>query len=152
MVEVVVRPVEPGDIEILAANMRQADIDEVGACGHSPIEALEYSVKASMHCWTATGDGELACMFGVTPISMLGGIGCPWMLGTELITQNAGAFIRHSRSYIQEMLQAYPHLFNFVDARNAKAIRWLKRAGFTLHDPVPHGPYGMLFHPFEMKA
>lgn len=152
MVEIVVRPVEPGDIEILAANMRQADIEELAACGHSPIEALEGSVKLSTHCWTGTADGEIGCIFGLTPISLMGGIGCPWMLGTELVTKNAGAFIKHSRSYIQEMLQAYPHLFNFVDARNAKAIRWLKRSGFTLHDPVPHGPYGMLFHPFEMKA
>lgn len=152
MVEVVVRPVQPGDIETLVERMRQADVDEVNACGYAPLEALHQSVNRSTQCWTATADGEMACMFGVTPISMICGIGCPWMLGTDLITKNAGAFIRHSRSYIVDMLQAYPHLFNFVDTRNVKAIRWLKRAGFTLHDPVPHGPYGMLFHPFEMKA
>lgn len=152
MVEVVVRPVAPGDIEELAHRMRQADIDEVAACGHAPIGALEMSVARSSHSYTATADGEVACMFGVVPLSLLVGIGSPWMLGTDLVPKYPGAFIKHSAPYIRGMLEAYPHLFNFVDARNAKAIRWLKRVGFTLHAPVPHGPYGMPFHPFEMKA
>jgi hypothetical protein len=49
------------------------------------------------------------------------------------------------------MLEVFPHLFNLVDARNKKSIRWLKRAGFLVHEPIVHGPHDMLFHPFEIK-
>lgn len=147
------RALEPGDLETLAANMRQADRDEIAAAGiPDPLAALQSSAACSTECLTALFDGEVACVFGVGPISILLGIGAPWMLGSDQITRHPGAFITHARPYILRMLQAYPHLFNFVDARNSKAIRWLKRVGFTLHDPVPHGPLGMPFHPFEMKA
>lgn len=152
MADVLIRPAAPGDIEDLAYRMRQADIDEVAACGHTPIGALQSSLARSTHAWTGEIDGQVAAMFGAVPLSLLTGIGSPWFLGSDLITQHPGAFIRHSGSYIRIMLEAYPHLFNLVDARNRKAVRWLKRAGFTLHAPVPHGPFGMQFHPFEMKA
>lgn len=152
MADVLIRPVEQGDIEELAAYMRQADIDEVAACGHTPIGALEMSVPRSSQAHTALIGDKMAAIFGVVPLSLLGGIGSPWMLGTDLVASNPGAFMKESASYIRNMLEAYPHLFNFVDARNAKAIRWLRRAGFTLHASVPHGPFGMPFHPFEMKA
>lgn len=152
-VDVNVRPVQDGDIEHLAARMRQADRDEIAACGRpDPVVALRRCVALSDLLWTATTNDEVACMFGVGPLSLLGGVGTPWMLGTDLITQHPGAFIRHSRPYIAVMLAAYPHLHNYVDARNTRAIRWLKRAGFTVASPVPYGPNKMPFHPFEMKA
>ncbi len=152
-VDVLIRAVEPGDIEHVAEYMRQADRDEIEATGvPDPVEALSRSVKDSVLSWTGCVDGEPACVFGVVPISMLCGIGSPWLLGTNLIPKNAGAFIRHSTPYIHGMLREFPHLFNFVDVRNRKAIAWLKRSGFVLHEAVPYGPFGLLFHPFEMRA
>ncbi len=153
MVEILVRPVEPGDVEHVAEHMRQADLDEIAAIGiDDPVEALTRSIANSTSCWTGCADGEPGCIFGVVPISMLCGIGSPWLLGTELIPKNAGAFIRHSRPYIHGMLREFPHLFNFVDVRNRKAIAWLKRSGFILHEQQPYGPFGLPFHPFEMRA
>ena len=152
-VEVLVRPVEQGDIEYIAANMRAADLDEIAAVGHpDPVEALTQSLRASTVSWTGCADGEPGCIFGVVPISMISGIGSPWLLGTEIIPQNAGAFIRHSRPYIHTMLREYPQLFNFVDVRNRKAIAWLKRSGFKLHPAAPYGPFNLPFHLFEMRA
>lgn len=144
---------EPGDVEHVAARMRQADLDEIAATGvPDPVEALTRSIKDSVLCWTGCADGEPGCIFGVAPVSMLCGIGSPWLLGTELIPKNAGAFIRHSTPYIHGMLREFPHLFNFVDVRNRKAIAWLKRSGFVLSEATPYGPFGLPFHPFEMRA
>lgn len=153
MVKILVRSVEPGDAEELAPRLRQADLDEIEAAGYpDPFKALRESAACSTHAWTVEVDDEVAVMFGVVPVSMVGGVGCPWMLGSDAVVRNAGAFIKRSLVYIPIMLEAYPHLFNVVDVRNTKAIRWLKRAGFTLLDPISHGPYNMQFHPFEMKV
>jgi hypothetical protein len=146
------RPVEPGDAELLAPRLREADIAEILAASNmTPLQALESGAKNSMLSWTATIDDEIICMLGVTPISLLNGIGCPWLLGSNLIDKHAGAFIKTSAAYIPRMLEVFPHLFNLVDARNKKAIRWLKRAGFLVHEPIEHGPHNMMFHPFEIK-
>lgn len=153
MVDIVVRPTQSGDAEELGQRMRKADLDEIAAMGIAdPVEALTLSDSLSTHSWTTTVDGEVAVMMGVTPVNMVTGVGCPWLLGSDYITKYAGAFMKRSLIYIPIMLEAYPHLFNYVDARNRNAVRWLKRAGFTLHEPVPHGPYSMSFHPFEMRA
>lgn len=152
-VEIVVRPVAEGDIEELAANIRPADLAECIASGYDdPLIALRHSCAWSTKSWTGTADGRVGCVMGVGPVSLLGGIGSPWLLGTAEIEKNAGAFIRRTMPYIQLMLKAYPHLVNHVDARNTRSVRWLKRVGFTMHAPVPYGPYQMPFHPFEMKA
>lgn len=147
------RAVEPGDAENLAHRLRLDDINEISAASNlTPLQALEHGASHSMLSWTATIDDEIICMLGVTPVSMLCGIGCPWLLGSDLIDKHAGAFIKTSATYIPRMLEVFPHLFNLVDARNKKSIRWLKRAGFLVHEPIVHGPHNMLFHPFEIKT
>lgn len=153
MAKILVRPVAPGDAEELAPRLRHADLEEIeAASGRDPLTVLRSSVSLSTHAWAVEINDELAVLMGVCPISMVGGTGIPWLLGSPAIERNAGAFIKHTLVYIPLMLEAYPHLFNLVDARNTKAIRWLKRAGFKLFDPVPHGPSDLPFHPFEMKA
>lgn len=153
MADVLIRPVEPGDVEHVAEHMRQADLDEIAALGiPDPVDALTRSIASSTSCWTGCINGEPVCIFGLVPISMLCGIGSPWMLGTNLILKNAGAFIRHSTPYIHGMLREFPQLFNFVDVRNRKAVAWLRRAGFKMHEQQPYGPFGLPFHPFEMRA
>lgn len=153
MAKVLVRPVQPGDAEELAPRLRQADLDEIAAAGHpDPLKALLDSSSISTHSWTVEINDEVAVMMGVCPISILNGMGCPWLLGSDAVARHAGAFIKQTLVYIPIMLEAYPHLFNVVDVRNTKAIRWLKRAGFTLREPIPHGPHNMQFHPFEMKV
>lgn len=153
MAKILVRPVAPGDAEDLAPRLRQADVDEVtAASGRPPLEVLQVSVSLSTHSWAVEINDELACLMGVTPVSILSGIGCPWLLGSDEVPRHAGAFIKQTLIYIPLMLDAYPHLFNLVDARNTKAIRWLKRAGFNVMPPVPYGKSDMPFHPFEMKA
>ena len=50
------------------------------------------------------------------------------------------------------MRALFPYLFNFVDARNMKSIRWLKHLGYAVGPPVPFGVAGLPFHPFSMGA
>lgn len=138
------------DIQALAAGMRAADRLEVSLCGHEPEEGVRRSIASSTHAWAARIGGELICILGVAPVSMLGGVGSPWLLGTDLVARWPAAFMRQARDGVQEMLRLYPHLINFVHVDNALAIAWLRRAGFRLHAPILYGPRRAPFHPFEI--
>jgi hypothetical protein len=134
-------------------HVRQADRDEVLASSGLPMDqVLGKCVSLSDMSWAGLVDDEVACLFGVRGLSMLSIDGVPWLIGTGLIEAHAKPFLRRSRKVVQVMLDRYPHLANHVDVRNTKAKQWLAWLGFTLHEPVPHGPYQMPFHPFDMKA
>lgn len=144
----------PEDIDELAANLRDQDVAECHAGGHYDLRAvIADGVRRSTHCWAATIDGKLAAIVGVAPMgSMLDSRGVPWLLGTPLIPKHRRILTKVSRAYIPVMLAAYPHLANTVHADNTVAVTWLKHMGFTVHDALPLGPRGELFHPFEMSC
>ena len=153
MAEVSIRPTAPGDAALLIANLRAADQAECQAYGRPDIAAgIEVSVRRSVLCWSGWVDGELAAILGVAPVNVLTGIGSPWMLGTPVLDRHSRVLVRSTPEYIARMLKAFPHLVNFVHAKNTTSVRWLRRLGFTLHEAVPYGALGEPFHPFEMRA
>jgi hypothetical protein len=152
-VEVVIRPATAGDARTLYKNLREADRQECEAYGpHDIAGMIERSVRRSDPCWAALADGQLGCIIGAAPLSLLGGLGSPWMLGTPVLDRHSRILMRAAPRYISVMLQAYPHLVNFVHAKNSTSVHWLRRLGFTLHAAEPYGPLGEPFHKFEMKA
>lgn len=142
----------PEHAAFIADNMRDDDRQEIWASNqHTPIEALEKAMIRSTKLWTATVDDVPCLMFGVAPASVLGGLGVPWLLGTEDIHKVKRQFIRECRSYVGEMLNSYPKLVNMVDVRNEVSIRWLIWLGFELSPALPLGMEGELFHPFHLE-
>jgi hypothetical protein len=109
-------------------------------------------VRHSVLCWSAFADGDLSCIIGVAPVSIMSGVGSPWMLGTPVLDANSRVLVRRTPAYIARMLRAFPHLVNFVHADNATSVRWLRRLGFTLHPTEPYGARGEMFHKFELRA
>jgi hypothetical protein len=140
-------------IPYLAEHMAAADAEEVrAAVGLSPYRGLEDSLNRSIVAWTGTVDGRPVCMFGVSPIDILCGIGSPWLLGTDEIRQHAKTFMKLNRDYIPKMLSLSPSLVNWVDARHETAIRWLKWLGFTFDMyPQPYGLFKLPFLRFHME-
>lgn len=137
----------------LVANLRQADRVELDSGGHFDYRhCIGQSLAMSSHAVTALDGGRVVAVFGVVPLSILNGVGSPWMLGTDLVTRRRRALMQHAPAYIRTMLRAYPHLVNLVHADNQFAVRWLQRVGFVLHPAEPHPATGALFHRFEMKA
>lgn len=153
MAEVLIRPTEPGDAVRLFTNLRASDLAECRAYGHPDTAAsIASCVNRSVLCWTGLVDGELAAIIGVAPVSILTGVGSPWMLGTPVLDRHQRVLVRMTPEYISRMLKAFPHLVNYVHAKNTTSVRWLRRLGFTLHEAVPYGPLGEPFHPFEMRG
>jgi len=153
VVEVVIRPPRAGDLVVLREKMRQADRDELAASTLDPLQTvLETSVRDSSMAWSAEIDGNLACIFGCAAIgSMLSRKGAPWMLGTDTLDRHPVILMKTCRGYITHMHETFPHLLNYVDARNVRSVRWLTRLGFTIHPAQPYGHAGLPFHLFEMR-
>lgn len=151
--EVEVRDAVPSDVAVVASDMRPDDVAEVEAsCGLDPLGALARSFAMSDMAWTGTVDGVPVCMFGVAPLSVMGGIGSPWLLGTPKMERVPLTFLRLNREYVARMLERYGHLVNHVDARNRVSIRWLRWLGFHVDENAfPMGPFGAPFHRFEMR-
>ena len=149
-----IRLARPEDGVALAANLRPEDLAEVQAYGwvHDIEASMVDNIRRSLLCWTAEEGGDLVAVFGVAPLSMTGGIGSPWMLGTPLLERRSRVLVAQTRVYIPRMLRAFPFLFNHVHARNTRSVRWLARLGFTVQPAQPYGTAGELFHPFFMKA
>lgn len=152
MAEISIRPTVPADAVLLGENMRACDVAEVRACGHEPAEAAQRSTAHSLLCWSAFAGDQLVCIFGASPVSIVSGIGSPWMLGTPALDRHSRVLVRVTPGYIAQMLKAFPHLVNFVHADNKTSMRWLKRLGFSFHEAQPFGALGESFHRFEMRA
>ena len=148
--EVDFRPVREGDIEALLADMRQCDRDEVLAASGDVEDAVAESVRMSETLNVLTLDGALACMFGLVALPEVSPeSAAPWMLGTAVLDRRPSVLVRHGLHYVEAMNARYPHLMNYVDARNTRSIRWLKRMGFMFHPAEPYGVAGLPFHLFQ---
>lgn len=124
-------------MEHLIANMRSADCAEVRALGGlTPRQALEQSLQARGSCWTGLLDGEPAAIFGVCPLTVTGGMGVAWLLGTPLLERHWRTFARYSSARVAELLDRYDVLVNIVHADNRVALRWLAWLGATF---TPNG-------------
>lgn len=153
MVEAGIVPSTLEHVEAIASDMRPEDIEELKASTMmSPCRALKMAMEQSAACWTGTADGVPACMFGVCPVGFFEPEkGRPWLLSSRLLDHYAVTFIKLNRECVEQMLNRFPVLENFVSARNRRAVRWLKWLGFCLSPAVPMGRYGVPFHRFEMR-
>lgn len=136
----------------VAENMRPADQDEIwAACHLSPLESLTRAFMASPDAYAGMADDQPLLIYGLSKASFLQDVGHPWMLGAVALEKHSKALLRASKNIPMEMLTKYKYLLNYVDARNEKAIRWLKWLGFSLRDPIPFGVEKLPFHPFVMS-
>jgi len=151
-INVILRDVEQGDVEVLSNNLREADRDELEAATSIDVHTLiKDSVEMSTYTQTGLIDDELVCMWGVCPISMIGRKGSPWMLSTTLIEKYPLTFLKRCKPVVKKFTESYTFLENHVDVRNTVAIHWLKWLGFKFDEPKPWGIKGMDFQRFSME-
>ena len=148
MVEV--RPLRPADVFAVVADLRDADLEEITALvgAEGVLDAIDTSVSQSAQSWTLTDDGSPIAVFGVAP-SEIHGVGMPWLVGTPRILRRQRSFMRLCAAYIPMMHALFPVLVNVVDARNTRAIAWLRHVGFEFGPPAHVGVEGRLFYPFS---
>jgi hypothetical protein len=147
-----IQPTED-DLREIGRNLREADRQELQATSEEAIdfpECLCTSVACSEIAYVAVApDGTPVAVFGLAPVSLLGGVACPWMLGTPELERYGRDVVLLGKRFAREWCQKYDQLFNYVDARNTRAIAWLRHSGYTVFSPEPHGLFGEPFHRFE---
>jgi hypothetical protein len=138
------------DADCLGRRLRAADVEEIrAASGLAPAEALRRSYELSSHVWTVRGDdGRPIALWGVGPLSLIEGRGCPWLLAADAFETLGPGIARLSRPLLAAMRDLYPRLENHIDARHTKAVRWLSWLGFTIDPAKPWGVEGRPFHRF----
>jgi hypothetical protein len=107
-----------------------------------PADGLLQGVTTAHEAWTARdGAGRIICMAGVSPLSLIGSTGIPWLLGSDLVRTHRRAFMVESRRLVARWLTRFDALRNVVDARYGAAIRWLGWLGFEIGPPfaLRHG-------------
>lgn len=138
----------------LSEDLRSTDLDEIKAStGEEPAVALVSSVLVSTHAWVILDRGDPICAFGAAPGDQ-DGDGVVWMLGSPRMDEphNAIGILRLSQRYLQEMHGAYPRLFNYIDARNDRSMKWLEWCGFEVIDvDLSHGIEGRPFYHFSRQ-
>lgn len=135
----------------LGSRLRKSDRDEIAAAsGLIPEESIVLCVKVSKRSDAWLVNGVPAAIAGVADSFEGEGIGRVWMLASDEAEKFPKRLLQGNREYVQELLEGYQMLSNFVDDRNKKAQRWLSWLGFTIGDPVPYGLFGLPFRPFWM--
>jgi len=143
-VVITISPAIESDTFELAAVLRDEDRAEVLALlGMSdpvdgPATALLDGLATAREAWTARDrGGRIVCIAGVSPFSLVGSTGVPWVLGSDLVRTHRRAFMVESRRLVARWLTLFEVLRNVVDARYAAAIRWLGWLGFEIGPVFP---------------
>jgi len=139
-------------MEYLAEHMRQADRDEVWSLSrYAPLEALQHSMEVSRGTLRVAADEHGPFyVFGVGQLTVLGQFASPWALGTDGVYDHVFEVLRASKRVVSAWKLRYPHMLNYVDARNKLSVRWLAWLGFTIEEPVKMGYDSLPFHPFHL--
>jgi hypothetical protein len=136
-------------VEAIARAVRQADCNECWAAGAVTVRtALDLSLDGAALARTWLVDGAPAALGGITGGTEAATI---WLITTDLVDRNRRAFLQHSLAEFAAVKDRYELLYNFVDARNRRAIAWLKWLGFTVDPPKPYGPFGKPFYFFYWR-
>lgn len=150
MADICIRRAALADAEYIGKNLRQADVEEILALGEDPERMVRYCVLAADDAFTGEVNGVPAMVFGcVQPMTS------EWAeifaLGTDACTGVPREMLCFGREVVSTLLQKYPRMMNYCDARYVQALKWLKMIGFTVYPPEPYGPKGMPFCRIEIE-
>ena len=148
MKENYVRKAELKDALELAPKIRKGDRQEIMASnGVSPLEALvtPFTQEGKIYSIIGTTSEGVIGMFGSVP-SLEKGFGVVWLLSSETLFKHTKQFIKECPKWVDEMSEGYEYVYNFVDERNWKSLKWLQFLGFEPKNKI--GDFGIGKMPF----
>ena len=135
----------------LAPKMRIGDRQEIKASdGSSPLESLVLPfTQEGSKIYTIVGsksEGVIG-MFGSSPVKEEG-YGIVWLLSSEDLFKHIKQFIKECPKWVADMSKDYDYVYNFVDDRNWKSLKWLQFLGFEPKRKI--GDFGIGKMPFTL--
>jgi len=125
-----------GDMDAadLYDDLREEDMLEILGLMCHPRDAVYMSYVTSSKCYSVRDEeNNLYCSFGVAPINGTN-IGSAWLLGTRRLPKIKKFFLKHSAEKVEELLDGFDYLTNFVMRSNKLSIRWLEWLGAEFND------------------
>ena len=118
----------------LYEDLREEDMLEILGLMHHPRDAVLMSYHTSKKCYSVRDElNNLYCSFGVAPINGTN-IGSAWLLGTRRLPKIKKFFLKHSAEKVEDLLEGFDYLTNFVMRTNKLSIRWLEWLGAEFND------------------
>lgn len=115
-------------------DLREEDMLEILGLMCHPRDAVYMSYATSSKCYSVRDEeNNLYCSFGVAPINGTN-IGSAWLLGTRRLPKIKKFFLKHSAEKVEELLDGFDYLTNFVMRSNKLSIRWLEWLGAEFND------------------
>ena len=107
------------------------------AIGMSPaaIALFNTCIMRSASMWVGFIDGDLACVYGLVPPTLLSDQAYLWLHTTEALVGHEFLFVRRSQIAVAEMLLVHPIIIGHAEVGNTRGIRWLKWLGAVFGDP-----------------
>ena len=142
-----VRPAILADALQLAPKMRKADMEEILAShGKTPLESLVVPFtyeKARSYTIIGTAKEGVIGMFGVAPTKDPE-YGIAWLLSSEDLFKHTKQFIKECPYWVSQMSEGYTYIYNWVDRRNWKSLKWLQFLGFEAKEEIKQYGVGKL--------
>jgi len=137
---------------IIAGSMRPSDVAEVwDGWGLEPFEAIRVAITGSFYARTMFCGMEPLAIFGLAPLSIMGGASRVWVFGTSAIDRHGFAFARASRKALDDLLTRASVITNLIDTGDVRAGRWLDWLG-ARYVSQPLSKEGRVFAQFVLAA
>lgn len=143
-----IQPATSVDVAFLATVMDENRDEWTGDSSEPvPVEQLLETCPCSSQIWAARDlKGTPTALWGVAPISDDPQVGQLWMLACEAFDNQPEELQALSRLVFDEMLNEFPRLENFIDARKVRAIALLRAIGFAVEPATPEPAFGGDLH------
>lgn len=145
MSSLAVRNASVYDVRALAANLRREDREELLLAGWKDMEkAIRDTLKITTDAKVVVnGDGEILAMFGC--VSDAQGYGIAWVFASNALDKHAREFARGTKRLFQRYFGKFAKVYNLVDVRYERCIKWLEWLGFVGRDICNTGPHNAAF-------
>lgn len=111
-------------------------IDMEELLGHSGLCPDTYTKDILIHCfslsdkcWVGRADGELACVWGLIPPTMMSEQAYLWLNTTDVVDDHTFVFVRMAQCYMEKMLEMFPTIVGHCAISQPRAKRWLQWMG-----------------------
>ncbi|MBV8190105.1 MAG: hypothetical protein JOY64_31075 [Alphaproteobacteria bacterium] len=133
-----IQPATSVDVAFLAAVVDENEEQWASESDAVPVDQLLHTCACSTQIWAARdNEGTPSALWGVAPLSDDPQVGHLWMLACEAFDNDSAELEELSRLVFGEMLNQFPRLENFIDARKVRAIAMLRSIGFEIEPAVP---------------
>lgn len=102
-------------------------------------KTMDFCLVMSVEIWIGSIGGELACIWGIIPPSLMSHQAYLWLYTTDVIKEHQFILVRHSQMVIEELLKEYDSIVGHAIVGSDKSIRWLKWLGAKFGSPQGTG-------------